>query len=205
MAYKDKSLEVSKAYIKRARFEAFQRILFYYIPTAQGRVKWLRKHKKLAMLGEHVHWQPRKYPPDGRRVKIHDNVAIAADVEFTAHDIIHWVFDGMAGKREYKEFYGCIEVHENVFIGAGARILPGVSIGPNAIVAAGAVVNKDVPPGVVVGGVPARVIGSFDEFKEKRRLYSESRKGLCAEERQILEWQEFDRVHYGGNTEEPTG
>ena len=205
MAYKDKSLEVSKAYIKRARFEAFQRVLFYYIPTAQGRVKWLRKHKKLAMLGEHVHWQPRKYPADGCRVKIHDNVAIAADVEFTAHDIIHWVFDGMAGKREYKEFLGCIEVHENVFIGAGARILPGVSIGPNAIVAAGAVVNKDVPPGVVVGGVPARVIGSFDEFKEKRRLYSESRKGLSAEERQILEWQEFDRVHYGGNTEEPTG
>ncbi len=47
---------------------------------------------------------------------------------------------------------GVLEIHENVFIGAGARILPNVSIGPNAIVAAGAVVNKDVAPGTVVGG-----------------------------------------------------
>lgn len=115
-------------------------------------MKWLRKKHKLAMLGEHVHWQPRKYPTDGEHLKIHDNIAIAADVEFNMHDIIHWVFNGIAGKREFVEFRDCIEVHENSLIGAGARILPGVSVGPNAIVAAGALVINDVPPGSIFGG-----------------------------------------------------
>ena len=171
--YSDKSLKVSRKYLLHAKFEVAERIWFYLIPTAQGRVKWLRKHKKLAMLGEHVHWQPRKYPTDGNMLKVHDNVAIASNVEFTMHDIIHWIFDGMEGHRCFQEFADCIEINENVFIGAGARILPGVSVGPNAIVAAGAIVNKDVLPGTVVGGVPARVIGSFEDLMKNRKMYSD--------------------------------
>ncbi len=46
----------------------------------------------------------------------------------------------------------------NAWIGAGATILPGVTIGENAVVAAGAVVSKDVPANTIVGGVPAKVI-----------------------------------------------
>ncbi len=187
--YNDASLQVSKGYMRKARLEFIDRVIFFLIPTAQKRVAWLKKKKKLAFLGEHVHYQPRKYPTGGSRVKIHDNVAIAADVEFTEHDIIHWVFNGMAGKREFSEYRGCIEIHENVFIGAGARILPNVSIGPNAIVAAGAVVAKDVPPGTIVGGVPAKVIGSFDDVMQKRKAYSETHpiSGNTAEQY----WSEF--------------
>jgi acetyltransferase-like isoleucine patch superfamily enzyme len=51
-----------------------------------------------------------------------------------------------------------ILVKRNAWIGAAATILPGVTIGENAVVAAGAVVNKDVPANTVVGGVPAKVI-----------------------------------------------
>lgn len=51
-----------------------------------------------------------------------------------------------------------VYVHENAWIGANATILPGVSIGRNAVVAAGAVVTKNVPANTVVAGVPARVI-----------------------------------------------
>ena len=190
--YSDKSLNVSKDYIKKAKFEVFERMIFFLIPTAQERVAWLKKKKKFALLGEHVHYQPRKYPTDAARIKIHDNVAIAADVEFTAHDVIHWIFDGMAGKREYIEYRDCIEIRENVFIGAGARILPGVSIGPNAIVAAGAVVGKNVEPGTIVGGVPAKVIGSFDDLKTRRKLYSESHdKKMTTEDY----WNEFYLSH----------
>jgi carbonic anhydrase/acetyltransferase-like protein (isoleucine patch superfamily) len=50
------------------------------------------------------------------------------------------------------------------FIGLGAILLPGVTVGANSVVAAGSVVTKDVPPGVVVGGNPARVISSVDEW-----------------------------------------
>jgi acetyltransferase-like isoleucine patch superfamily enzyme len=51
-----------------------------------------------------------------------------------------------------------ILVKKNAWIGAGATILPGITIGENAIIAAGAVVNKDVPANSIVGGVPAKII-----------------------------------------------
>ncbi len=51
-----------------------------------------------------------------------------------------------------------ILIKRNAWIGAGATILPGVTIGENSIVAAGAVVNKDVPDNCIVGGVPAKVL-----------------------------------------------
>jgi acetyltransferase-like isoleucine patch superfamily enzyme len=51
-----------------------------------------------------------------------------------------------------------IIIKRNAWIGAAATILPGVIIGENSVVAAGAVVSKDVPPNTVVGGVPAKVI-----------------------------------------------
>src|SRR5690606_9239022 len=51
-----------------------------------------------------------------------------------------------------------IIVHDGAWIGAGAIILPGVSVGRNAVVAAGAVVTRDVPEFALVGGCPARLI-----------------------------------------------
>lgn len=56
-----------------------------------------------------------------------------------------------------------VRVCRDVWIGAGCVICPGVTIGEHSIVAAGAVVTKDVPPDVVVGGVPARIIKRLPE------------------------------------------
>ena len=55
-----------------------------------------------------------------------------------------------------------VKIGKNVWIGAHATILPGVTIGDNAIIAAGAVVNKDVENNVVVGGVPAKKIKDIE-------------------------------------------
>ena len=55
-----------------------------------------------------------------------------------------------------------ILIKRNAWIGAGATILPGVTIGENAVVAAGAVVTKDVPPNTIAGGVPAKIIKELD-------------------------------------------
>lgn len=54
-----------------------------------------------------------------------------------------------------------INIGKNVWIGSNSTILPGVTIGDNSVVAAGAVVTKDVPENTVVGGVPARFIKSI--------------------------------------------
>lgn len=51
-----------------------------------------------------------------------------------------------------------VHIKKNAWIGAGAVILPGVTVGENAVVAAGAVVSKDVPANTVVGGIPAKHI-----------------------------------------------
>lgn len=56
---------------------------------------------------------------------------------------------------------GHIHIRKNAWIGAGATILPGVTVGENAVVAAGAVVSKDVPANAVVGGIPAKIIKSI--------------------------------------------
>ncbi len=55
-----------------------------------------------------------------------------------------------------------IHIGKNVWLGAGAIILPGVTVGENSIVAAGAVVTKDVPSNTIVGGVPAKFIKNID-------------------------------------------
>lgn len=56
-----------------------------------------------------------------------------------------------------------VHLKENAWIGAGATILPGVTVGKNAIVSAGAVVTKDVPDNTIVAGVPAKVIKTIEE------------------------------------------
>ena len=53
---------------------------------------------------------------------------------------------------------GHIHIKKNAWIGANATILPGITIGENAVVAAGAVVTKDVPDNTVVGGIPAKIL-----------------------------------------------
>lgn len=55
-----------------------------------------------------------------------------------------------------------VHIKKNAWIGAGATILPGVTIGENAVIAAGAVVNKDVPDDAVVAGIPAKIIKSVN-------------------------------------------
>ena len=91
---------------------------------------------------------------------------------------------------------GFSRIVDNVFIGLGAIIMPGVRIGSNSIVAAGSVVTKDVPPNSVVGGNPAKVISSFDALMEKRRAEAMRlvKAGVTGKDlrRAEYEWQRFD-------------
>ena len=65
-------------------------------------------------------------------------------------------------RRDKKAIAAPIVIGDDVWIGGHSTILPGVTIGDNVVVAAGAVVSKDVPSNCIVGGVPARVIRELE-------------------------------------------
>lgn len=171
-----------------------RKLWFYCLPSSSARIKYIKKHHIFDAVGENFFFQPRKLPSDPKFIRFHNNVSVAADVTFVNHDVLYLVLRNM-DKRQDSEHMGCIEVMDNVFIGLGAVILSNVRIGPNAVIAAGSVVTKDVPPNSVVGGVPARVIGSFDELKEKRlaEAVQNNRLHLTArdEARAEYEWAQF--------------
>ena len=70
-------------------------------------------------------------------------------------------------ERHTKYTYGKVTIKKNAWLGIGCTICPGVTIGENAVVAAGAVVTKDVPDNAVVGGCPAKVIKMLDPNEQK--------------------------------------
>ena len=83
------------------------------------------------------------------------------------HDITCMMFNYMDKEHHYKIRQGEITIGNNVFIGAGSRILYDVTIGDNVIIGAGSLVNKSIPSGTVAAGVPCKVIGSFEEYQRK--------------------------------------
>ena len=115
---------------------------------------------------------PPVYSDFGRNITVGRNVFINSgccfqdqggivlgDGVLVGHQVVFATLDhDLDPARRGGMFPAPIRVGKNVWIGAHATILKGVTIGDNAVVAAGAVVTKDVPANTVVGGVPARVI-----------------------------------------------
>lgn len=89
-------------------------------------------------------------------ITIEDDVLIGPKVSLITenHPLHPQQRKGLRGKP--------ITIKRNAWIGANATILPGITIGENAVVAAGAVVSKDVPDNTVVGGIPAKMIKTIE-------------------------------------------
>jgi acetyltransferase-like isoleucine patch superfamily enzyme len=99
-----------------------------------------------------INWDCMLYTTGG--VVIGENVSIAAGVWLVtgSHDMNHPVF---------VDFYKPIVIGDYALINMRATVLGGVTIGEGAVVMAGAVVTRDVPPYAVVGGVPARIVSQL--------------------------------------------
>lgn len=123
---------------------------------------------------------PPFYTDFGKNVTIGRNVFINSGCHFQdqggieigdgaliGHNVVlATVNHALAPSMNRKNHYAPIKIGAHVWIGSNATVLPGVSIGEWSVVAAGAVVAKDVPPMTVVGGVPARIIKRIPETED---------------------------------------
>lgn len=99
---------------------------------------------------------------DQGRIEIGDGALIGHNV------VLATINHDLNPKENRKNHYAAIKIGAHVWIGSNATVLPGVTIGDYAVVAAGAVVTRDVPAMTVVGGVPAKVLKVVREEKEEK-------------------------------------
>ena len=181
----------------------WQTIRLCFILSSAKRTEYLRKKGIFAQIGDNCSIMSRTVPLYAKLIKLGNNVRLASNVSFITHDVSHVMINAKPEYREkmFQERIGCIEIQDNVFVGAGSTILYDVRIGSNVIIGAGSLVNKDVPSNSVVAGIPARFIESFDQFIDKRKkeqLYPpemEPRNEMISDEAVVWCWKNFEQKH----------
>lgn len=116
-------------------------------------------------------------------------ITIGNNVQVTRGVSIHTHGGGNVVREKHPDFdvFGKVVIEDWAYIGAHSQIMPGVTIGRGALVAAGSIVTKSVAPGTIVGGNPARYICTVEEYYERSKKYNLSTKGLSqTEKRNIL-------------------
>lgn len=101
-------------------------------------------------------------------VEIGDNVRMLKGFTLLTHDFVTAAFITRYG--EFLPSSGKVKIGNNVYFGRNCTVLKGVTIGDNVIVGYGSIVTKDIPSNSVCVGSPAKVICTFDEYFEKRKL-----------------------------------
>lgn len=143
-------------------------VALFLIPTAGGRAAYIKKHHVFAGMGDNCLVMFRKVPLHSKLISFGNNVRIASNVTLVTHDVIHKMLNAKyMPSHPYSEYCGCIEIKDNVFVGANTTVLPDVAIGPNVIIGAHSLVNHDIADGVYAG-VPAKYICSIDDFLARR-------------------------------------
>ncbi len=126
--------------------------------------------------GKHVHFGNNVYANfnltlvDDDHIYIGNNVMIAPNVTIaTGTHPIHPEL-----RRKTAQYNLPVHIGDNVWLGAGCVILPGVHIGENSVIGAGSIVSRDIPPNVVAVGCPCRVLREIDEHD--MQYYEKTRK-----------------------------
>ena len=139
-------------------------------PSGDEWAAWLKRRGVLYAIGEHCSIQTNVTLADPAYTRLGNNVRLTGCTLF-GHDGSVNMLNRAYGLK--LDRVGKIDIRDNVFVGHGAIVLPGVTIGPNAIVAAGSVVNRDGPPGSIVAGTPARLVGTIDRLVTRLRQDTE--------------------------------
>lgn len=104
----------------------------------------------------------------GHLITIGDETTIVSGTRILCHD-------ASSNRRLGVTWCAPVSIGRRVYIGADALVLPGVAIGDDVVIAAGAVVTRDIPPGLVVAGVPARRISTTQDLDSRRQQLLASR------------------------------
>jgi len=122
-------------------------------------------------------------PSEPYLIKVGNNVGITSGVHLHTHGGARVLYDKVP---DYDAF-GKITIEDLAYIGSGAQIMPGVTIGEGSLVAAGAIVTKSVPKHTVVAGNPARIVCTVDEFCERNLKFNTHSRGMAyAKKKKLL-------------------
>ena len=112
-------------------------------------------------------------------------ITIGNNVQLTRNVSIYTHGGGQAIRKKYPDFdvFGKVVIEDWAYIGAFSQIMPGVTIGEGALVAAGSVVTKSVLPHTVVAGNPARFICTTEEYYQRNKQFNVRTKGKNNEEK----------------------
>lgn len=130
-------------------------------------------------IGKNCLISTRTWPSEGYLITIGNNVQITPYVSIYTHG------GAQAIRQLHPDFdvFGKVVIEDWAYIGAYSQIMPGVTIGEGALVAAGSIVTKSVAPHTVVGGNPARYICTTEEYYERNKQYNANTKGLTRKEK----------------------
>lgn len=142
--------------------------LYYKICSNDKRINFLRKQG--VHIGEDCDIASNvNFGSEPYLISLGDKVRISANVLFITHDGGCWVVRNCDFSYKNVDLISQIKVGNNVHIGMGAIIMPGVHIGNNVIIGCGAIVTGDIPDNSVAAGVPCRVIRSIDDYIKKHK------------------------------------
>lgn len=134
-------------------------------------------------IGEHCLIDTRNWSSEPYLISIGNHVQLTRGVSIHTHG------GGNSIRRLHPDFdvFGKVIINDWAYIGSYSQIMPGVTIGEGALIAAGSVVTKSVQPHTVVGGNPAKYICTVEEYYEKNKYFDIHTKGKSfAEKKHII-------------------
>jgi acetyltransferase-like isoleucine patch superfamily enzyme len=171
-------------------------LLGRFIPYSLRQKKKLAKLRKLGVhIGNNVSIVSSisAFGTEPYLISIGNDVLISCNVTFLTHDGSTFVINNLYGTKFDK--IKPIVIGDNVFIGCGVTILPGVHVGNNCIIGACSVVTKDIPNNSVVVGIPGRVIGSPKEFFDKNKNALDETIGWSYENKKHFYLDKFNKIN----------
>lgn len=159
-------------------------ILNYLTSALLGLLKMISPEKHARVIGVNLGknclvYRSMEWPSEPYLITIGNHVQLTRGVAIHTHG------GGNVIRRKIADFdsFGKVVIKDWAYIGAHAQIMPGVTIGEGAMVAAGSIVTKSVPDGMVVAGNPAKVICSVNDYLQRNLKYNLKTKGKSTKEK----------------------